>query len=138
MLESPFNKIAFLKAGYFILKRLQQRCFPMNIAKFLGTPILKNICKQLLLYILSLNQRSEKWKIHKSDDLISGIFRSSPSEVLKKILVLNIFSNSKKMYLVKFTSVQKVLEHLWMATSGDSDDKILLFNNTPESNRMRF
>ena len=42
------------------------------------------------------------------------------------------------MYLEKFTSVQKVLEHLWMATSGDSDDKILLFNNTPESNRMLF
>ena len=43
----------------------------------------------------------EKWKkgnikLHKSDDLVSGIFRSSPSEVLKKILVLTIFANSKK------------------------------------------
>ena len=42
--------------------------------------------------------------IHKSDDLVSGIFRSSPSEVVKKILVLNIFSNYKKMYLVKFAT----------------------------------
>ena len=42
--------------------------------------------------------------IHKSDDLVSGIFRSSPSEVVKKILVRNIFSNYKKMYLVKFAA----------------------------------
>ena len=33
----------------------------------------------------------ENIKLHKSDDLVSEIFRSSPSEVLKKILVLNIF-----------------------------------------------
>ena len=32
-----------------IKKRLQHRCFPVNIAKFLRTPILKNICKQLHL-----------------------------------------------------------------------------------------
>ena len=30
-------------------KRLQNRCFPMNIAKFLRTLILNNICKRLLL-----------------------------------------------------------------------------------------
>ena len=47
----------------------------------------------------------ENIKLHKSDDLVSGIFRSSPSEVLKKILVLNIFSKSKKMYLVKFATI---------------------------------
>ena len=29
--------------------RLQDRCFPVNIAKFLSTTILKNICKRLLL-----------------------------------------------------------------------------------------
>ena len=39
--------------------------------------------------------------IHESD---AGIFRSSPSEVVKKILVLNIFSNYKEMSLVKFTT----------------------------------
>ena len=32
-----------------IKKKLQNRCFPMNIAKFLGTPILKNICERLFL-----------------------------------------------------------------------------------------
>ena len=29
--------------------RLQHRCFPVNIAKFLKTPVLKSICKWLLL-----------------------------------------------------------------------------------------
>ena len=33
----------------FIKKRLQHRCFPVNIAKFLRTPILKNICEQVFL-----------------------------------------------------------------------------------------
>ena len=29
-----------------IKKRLQHRCFPVNIAKCLGAPILKNICER--------------------------------------------------------------------------------------------
>ena len=33
------------------LKRLHWRCFPVNIAKFFRTSILKNICKQLLLLL---------------------------------------------------------------------------------------
>ena len=48
-LESLFNKIAGLKACNFIKKRFQHRSFPVNIAKFLRKPILKNICKRLLL-----------------------------------------------------------------------------------------
>ena len=47
----------------------------------------------------------EKIKLDKSDDLVSGIFGSSPSKMLRKILVLNFFSNSKKMYLVKFDTI---------------------------------
>ena len=38
----------FLIACNVIKKRLQHRWFPMNIAKFLRAPILKNICEQLL------------------------------------------------------------------------------------------
>ena len=37
MLESLSNKAAALKTGNFIKKGLQQRCFPVNIAKFLRT-----------------------------------------------------------------------------------------------------
>ena len=39
----------FRAAATLIKKRLQHRCFPANIAKFLRTTILKNICKRLLL-----------------------------------------------------------------------------------------
>ena len=42
MLKSPFKKVAALKTSYFIKKRLQHRCFPMNNVKFLRTPISKN------------------------------------------------------------------------------------------------
>ena len=31
------------------LRRLQHRCFPVSILKFLRTPIFKNICERLLL-----------------------------------------------------------------------------------------
>ena len=37
-----------------LFKRLQHRCFPVNIAKFLRTLILKKICKQQLLPFLLL------------------------------------------------------------------------------------
>ena len=39
------------------------------------------------------------------DDLVSEIFRSNLLEVLKKIVNLNIFTNSKKMYLAKFATI---------------------------------
>ena len=39
-----------IKVCNFIKKRLQHRCFPVNIAQFLRTPTLKNVCDQLLLY----------------------------------------------------------------------------------------
>ena len=54
-----FNKNAGLQAWNFIKKRLQHRCFLVNIAKFLRTAIFKNICERLLLrvfpFYVSLN-----------------------------------------------------------------------------------
>ena len=35
-------------------KRLQRRCFSVNIAKFLRIPIFKNICERLLFYMAQL------------------------------------------------------------------------------------
>ena len=46
LLESPVLESLFCN---FIKKRLQHRCFPLNITTFLRTPILKNMCKHLLL-----------------------------------------------------------------------------------------
>ena len=43
----------------FIKRSLQHRCSPGNIAKFLRTPIFKNICERLLLKRLSLQPSLE-------------------------------------------------------------------------------
>ena len=37
MLESLLNKVTDLKAYNFINKRIQRRCFPVNIAKFVDS-----------------------------------------------------------------------------------------------------
>ena len=42
VLESPFTKVVDLQACNFIKRRLQRRCFPVNIAKCLRTPFLQN------------------------------------------------------------------------------------------------
>ena len=49
MLESLFNKVAGPQAKNFIKKRLQHKCFPVSIAKFLRTFILKKICERMRL-----------------------------------------------------------------------------------------
>ena len=47
VLESLLKKAADLKVCIFIKKRPRHRCFPVNIAKFLRLPILKNISERL-------------------------------------------------------------------------------------------
>ena len=49
MLKSFLNKVAGLQACNYNKKRPQLKCFPVNIAKFLRTPILKNTCEELFL-----------------------------------------------------------------------------------------
>ena len=44
-----FANFTGLKACKFVKKRFQRRRFPVKFAKFLKTPILKNICELLLL-----------------------------------------------------------------------------------------
>ena len=55
VLESLLNKDVGLQACNFIKKRLQHRYFPVNIAKFLRTRILRNICERLLLNLIAIN-----------------------------------------------------------------------------------
>ena len=53
LLNNVANLGAFLRKQFqgqrLLKKRLQHRCLPVNIAKFLGTPFLKNICERLIL-----------------------------------------------------------------------------------------
>ena len=43
------NKVAGLGTATLLKKKLWHSCFPVNFAKLLRTPILKNICKRLLM-----------------------------------------------------------------------------------------
>ena len=50
VLEPVFKKVAGSDLGLqLIKKRLEHRCFPVEFAIFLRTPILKNIFERLLL-----------------------------------------------------------------------------------------
>ena len=53
VLEAIINKGAGLQASNFIKQRLQHSYFPVKFAKFLRTPILKNICERILLQFFS-------------------------------------------------------------------------------------
>ena len=44
---SLFNNVAGFQACNVIKKRLQDRCFPVNIAQFLRTTISKSICERM-------------------------------------------------------------------------------------------
>ena len=68
MLESLFNKFADLQTGNFITKRLEHRCFPVNIAKFLKTPILKDIFDGLLLNSVIQSGRNNRKNRDVSND----------------------------------------------------------------------
>ena len=49
VLESLFKEVAGLQACNFIKNRIQHRCFPVNITKFLRTPFFKEHLRWLLL-----------------------------------------------------------------------------------------
>ena len=68
MLEALFNKFADLQTGNFITKRLEHRCFPVNIAKFLKTPILKDIFERLLLNSVIQSGRNNRKNRDVSND----------------------------------------------------------------------
>ena len=48
---SLFYEVTGLQPANFLKKRLQHKCFSVEFAKLLRTPILMNICKRLLLEV---------------------------------------------------------------------------------------
>ena len=55
-----------LQSWNFIKNRLQHSCFPVNIVKYLRTPVLKNICERLFkrFPICANNKQHKKWGRH--------------------------------------------------------------------------
>ena len=85
-----------------LLKKIQHRCFKVKLAKFLRTLILKNICKRLLLTMLTYTLQSiqccpytAETTLHKNFTgamLAKTIYKSSHRKYSEKKCVLNNFS----------------------------------------------
>ena len=58
-----FNEVATVRSATLLKKRLWHRLFPVIFEKFLRIPILKNICKQLLLQFLYALIASENFGV---------------------------------------------------------------------------
>ena len=98
MLESLFNKAAVPQVNNFIEKRLQHRCFPVNIVKFLGTCILKKICERVRLNKVYMYHT----KVLKRLYFRKIILTVSTHLLIVKRLLLKVYSNS--LFFVLFSS----------------------------------
>ena len=58
------NKVAGLRPVTLFKKRLWHRCFPVNFAKFLGTPLLQNTYGWMLLGIELLVSYLRSWAVN--------------------------------------------------------------------------
>ena len=128
---------AGLHRNNFIKERLQHRCFPVNNAKFLRTPILKSICERLLLLIVIFSQENNRIqrcldmpepKLHKKRTFVMLVHspqtafhrkmiynfvwiylgRSSRPEVFCKKSVLRILQNSQENTCVRVSFLIKI------------------------------
>ena len=91
VLEPSFNRLAGFKTCKFLKKRLQHRCFPVNIGKFLRTLILMKICEQPLLQFLLLTVNIS------SQELVSAL----NSTGLLQSVFLRVLSGRLLSYLKK-------------------------------------
>ena len=73
------NGVSGIKTYNFITKWLQQRCFPVNFAKFwFKMSILWNICKQLLLNQLSVSLSFLFWIVSLEEEEENKLFEDNP------------------------------------------------------------
>ena len=123
------------KACNFIKKRLLRSCFPVNISKFLRTPILNNICERLLLN--RIWKRSWKyacewpkkdlvaqdlnfWKLSSTFYEVSVLYNTTISWTCSKFAKYFWFSHVFGTLLFKKISSVK---------SNHTKDKVILLNN---------
>ena len=85
--------IKLMKVCNCIKKRLQRSWFHVNIEKFLGTPILKNICERLLLQIIHWKLMLSfhiSWK-HQKNFWLSDIFTVREKISNTKFFLVRVF-----------------------------------------------
>ena len=110
-----YNEVAGLMSTTLSKMRFQHRCFPVNFAKFLRTPTLKNICEQQLLKRCTFTNHSRavkkytKLKIYKyitsvPDFLfpqnVSLIPRLSPRTIQRKEATEPSANKSVSFYII--------------------------------------
>ena len=88
-LESLLNKVTSPQACNFTKKRLQHRCFPVNLAKFLWTPILKSVlCNKILLEkiraVFDLNVKKTGWKKIRFQLVLNKNFCPAPRPLIHR------------------------------------------------------
>ena len=93
------NKNVGLQSWNSIKKRLQHRFFPVNIAKFLRTPVLENICERLFERFstwASNNKEHGNWRGHflKNKKRIFKIQLYEKTYIFMMLLIILFFSLS--------------------------------------------
>ena len=101
MFKSLFNKVVDLQAGNFIEKRLQHRCFPVNVVKIFKTAFFKEYFGWLLLKLmfykrwadetLRVNRASLQYTFSKYTFLISNYMVWPESSNLIIFFELKVF-----------------------------------------------
>ena len=97
MLGSLFNKVVDLQSCNFIKRRLQHRCFPVNIAKILRTAffiehlwwLLLNFLQNLLK--ITVKKVISQWRF--SQKFLRNHFLVLAATFLLKITLLQVFPN---------------------------------------------
>ena len=82
------HKNTGLQSWNFIKKRLQRRFFPVNIAKFLRTTVLKNICERLFERFATTNITSN---IGSEEGTFSKTKKNSKSQLDEKTCLFMMF-----------------------------------------------
>ena len=125
--ESLFNKVAGLRPATLLKKRLWRKCFSVNFAKFLRTPLLQNMSEWLLLTKLHDPNRSKlrlpcfelRWLLNGRNmswhSVFSFLFFLFRNNVIREKLDENDF---RRCYVFFPKSIiLKVLDHSYVPSS---------------------
>ena len=126
MLESLLNEVAGPQACDFIKKRLQHRCFPVNIVKFSRTSFFTEQLRWLLLETNSLYllDTGRKLNVYKT-------FRRHPGRLLK-VLYTSVYAmclGNTETWFILYKSMD-----WFLYDNGLRHERVKMFTEFPKSN----